>query len=138
MTAHATLLLADGGVAANSTTTTIQGTTSVTYACVGGMAFELEVVGSQGSVKLQRSSAGPGYKVILDVTGDDSSPSSSSSSEEWNIPFGGVEAEIVGFPAACRSRDYKDRNTPKEALSDLAFVEACLESGKRGGAVVQV
>jgi predicted dehydrogenase len=117
MTAHATL------------GATIQGTMSVTYACVGGMVLELEVVGSQGSVQLQRS--GPGYKVILDVTGG-------SSPDEWNIPFGGVEAEIVGFAAACRSRHYKDRNTPKEALLDLAFVEACLGSGKQGGAVVQV
>jgi hypothetical protein len=93
------------------------------------MVWELEVVGSQGSVQLQRSNSGPGYNVILDV---------GSSKDEWNIPFGGVEAEIVGFAAACRSRHYKDRNTPKEALCDLAFVEACLESGKRGGAVVQV
>ncbi len=55
-----------------------------------------------------------------------------SSMDKWNIPFGGVEAKILGFAAACRSRHYKDRNTPKEALCDLAFVEACLESGKRG------
>lgn len=109
----------------DSNTPTIQGSISVTYACTTPK-FELDVTGTDGTVLLQRKVNGPGYQLTVNK----------GAAEEFG--FGGIEAEFLGFAAACRDRQEHDINTPEEAVKDLAFVEACLESGKNKGALTKV
>ena len=53
-----------------------------------------------------------------------------------HYPFGGIEAEMRAFVKACQlEKRNVNRNTPEEALGDLALVQAMLESGKEGGAM---
>jgi predicted dehydrogenase len=103
----------------------IQGSISVTYACTMPK-FELDVTGTDGTVLLQRKLNGPGYQLSVNK----------GPAEEFN--FGGIDAEFLGFAAACRNQQSDDINTPEEAIKDLAFVEACLESGKNNGAFTKV
>lgn len=97
----------------------VQGAIAVTYACTS-MKFELEVTGSDGVMLLQRRQDGPGYRISVN-------------GKEETFGFGGIDGEFLGFANACRGLE-EDRNSPEEALRDLAFVEALLDSGKENGA----
>ncbi len=99
------------------------GSVSVTYFCKE-MKFELEIIGSRGKMTVTRKTDGPGYH-IQTVNSD-----GVRTDEEFG--FGGLQGELFGFAAACKGEDV-DRNTPSEAFLDLAFVEACLLSGKDKG-----
>jgi len=85
------------------------------------LKFELEVTGTKGTVTLQRS--GSGYKLLV------------NNEDEQEFGLSGIEAEFLAFAQACRGKR-RDSNTPLEALKDLEFVEACLQSGKDGGKTV--
>lgn len=100
----------------------IQGTISCTYAC-SYLKYELEVIGTEGSVILQRKLDGPGYNLIV------------NNNEVQEFGFGGLDAEFWSFAEACENSSRKEchRNSPEEAMMDLALVEACLDSGKEDG-----
>jgi predicted dehydrogenase len=101
----------------------VQGTISLTYASTQHQ-FELEVIGSEGRMVLQRKTDGPGY--TLDVE-------TSNSKYKHDIPFGGLETEMMAFLESVQHNSDARRNTPSEALADLQLVEACLDSGKQNG-----
>lgn len=102
----------------------VQGVISVTYASLTPK-FEFDVTGTEGSVVLQRRLDGPGYRLTVnDKDGE-------------NLGFGGIDGEFLAFAAACRG-EQSDCNTPDEAVKDLAFIEACLQSGKNNGAITAV
>uniref|UniRef100_A0A7S1ZI66 Gfo/Idh/MocA-like oxidoreductase C-terminal domain-containing protein n=1 Tax=Ditylum brightwellii TaxID=49249 RepID=A0A7S1ZI66_9STRA len=105
----------------------LSGSISATYACTH-MKFELEVIGTHGTLHLSRNVDKPGYHLKVDSVKE----GKSSSSWEEDFGFGGIELEFLGFAAHCQQLE-NDCNTPLEALKDLAFVEACLESGKKNG-----
>jgi hypothetical protein len=73
---------------------------------------------------LQRKTDGPGY--TLDVE-------TSNSKYKHDIPFGGLETEMMAFLESVQHNSDARRNTPSEALADLQLVEACLDSGKQNG-----
>ena len=98
----------------------VHGSLAVTYASTT-MKMELEIVGSEGSLLLSRKTNGPGYRLCIHRNNEDV--------QELDFGFGGIEQEFLHFAAACQQRG-ADINTPQEALGDLKFVEACLESGK--------
>jgi predicted dehydrogenase len=101
----------------------LHGDISVTYFCKQ-MKFELEVMGSEGSMIFARKTDGPGYHLkVLKNDGE---------CIEEDFGFGGLEGEFFAFAAACKNEG-SDQNTPSEARKDLAFVEACLLSGKSNG-----
>ena len=59
------------------------------------------------------------------------------------IPFGGLVNEFLAFANACHDCTHDhvmidNKNTPQQAFKDLEIVEALLESGKQGGAIVQI
>jgi predicted dehydrogenase len=101
----------------------VQGTISLTYASTQHQ-FELEVIGSEGRMLLQRKPDGPGY--TLDVE-------TSNSKYKHDIPFGAMETEMMAFLESVQYNSDARRNTPWEALADLQLVEACLDSGKQNG-----
>ena len=103
----------------------LQGSISVTYFCKQ-MKFELEIMGSEGRMLFIRKTDGPGYHI--QVFNNDG-----VSIMDEDFDFGGLEGEFFAFAASCRNDGGTDRNTPSEALKDLAFVEACLLSGKHNG-----
>jgi predicted dehydrogenase len=101
----------------------VQGAVSVTYACTK-MKFELEVVGTNGTLNLSRREDGPGYRLTVDTN--------DGTRTDEDFEFGGLDGEFLAFAAAAKQQA-KDRNTPLEALLDLALVEACLLSGQNNG-----
>lgn len=84
--------------------------------------IELEITGTEGRVALQRS--GSGYKLIVN-------------NEEQQFGLESIETEFLAFAHACRGKG-KDDSTPPEALKDLEFVQACLQSGKEGGKTIHL
>ena len=58
---------------------------------------------------------------------------------DWqeDFGFGGIPAEFLAFNTACQGIGF-DRNSPEEATRDIAFIEACLLSGRNAGAVTEV
>jgi len=119
-------------------TDVVQGSISLSFAASSTFVkLELEVTGTEGYVVLQRKTSNedgpPGYYVTVN----------GQTKEEFG--YAGIEHEFEAFGKACRQKDEEtttsndipvDWNSPLEALKDLAFVEACLESGKNGGQVV--
>jgi predicted dehydrogenase len=101
----------------------VQGTISLTYASTQHQ-FELEVIGSEGRMVLQRKTDGPGYALHVET---------SNSKYKHDIPFGGMETEMMAFLESVQYNSDARRNTPSEALADLQLVEACLDSGKQNG-----
>lgn len=102
----------------------VQGTISLTYASTEHQ-FELEAVGSEGRMVLKRKAEGPGY--TLDVH-------TSNAKYKHDIPFGGLETEMMAFLEKVRYNNSGCTNiTPLEAMADLKLVEACLDSGKQNG-----
>lgn len=102
----------------------LHGSISVTYFCKT-MKFELEIIGSSGSMTLSRKTNGPGYLIhVCNNNGDEIME---------DFGFGGLEGEFLAFVSSCKSNRRADYNTPMEALKDLALVETCLESGKNNG-----
>ncbi len=106
----------------------INGCASVTYFCTE-VKFNIEIVGSGGKLTLSRKTDGPGYKIQVFRN------SSLIADEEFG--YGGLHAEFFAFAQSCRGNGI-DCNNPVEALNDLAFVEACLESGKKKGEMTSV
>lgn len=118
----------------------LQGTVAVTYACNHGL-LELVVTGTDGRVELKRVfGSKSGYRV-MDGNGRVS-----------DFPFGGIEAEFLAFANVSLGVMAQDKdgakkentnatrhyNTPDEALSDIALLEAFMESGRDGGAMKEV
>lgn len=99
------------------------GVVSVTYACQT-LKFELEVTGTKQRVILRRGE--PGWQVV--TIGE------TERVEEFS--FSGIEGEYEAFGRAILDKR-EDRNTPQEALRDLAFVEACMKSAQQNGKPVQ-
>jgi len=125
----------------NGNTSHLHGTVSLSFACTH-VRYELEVVGTKGSILLQRKTkAGdtPGYSVtMMDENGKE------TLNEDYH--YGGIDREFIAFANACYSRgrnesidpstndsDFGDLNTPLEAMRDIELVEACLTSGKDNG-----
>ena len=101
----------------------LHGSLSVTYFCKS-MKFELEILGSLGRMIFSRKTDGPGYRLqVFNNNGND---------VEEDFGYGGIEGEFLAFAASCNNDERVDFNTPLEALKDLAFVEACLSSGRSG------
>jgi predicted dehydrogenase len=129
-----------------------QGVLSVTYACTVPM-YEMEVTGTGGSAILRRridaNSGRPvGYDVIVTTPGDATKNQPTQQTQTNQFPFRGLDGEFTAFAKTCcqlravkndggettesvKLATRQDLNTPREALADLAFVEACLESGRR-------
>lgn len=105
----------------------IQGTISCSFAC-SYLKYELEIVGTEGSIMLQRKLDGPGYNLIVHNAAKEKR-------EVEEFGFGGLDAEFLAFAEACGNSSNKEchRNTPEEAMMDLSLVEACLNSGKENG-----
>jgi len=100
----------------------VQGTISVAYAC-SSFKYELEVVGTSGSVVLQRRGDDQGFDVIVNDAKEE------RKEEFQNFVFFGLDAEFLSFAKACkrrRSSQKLHRNTPEEAMMDLALVETLL------------
>ena len=99
------------------------GVVSISYACQE-RKIELEVTGTQGSALLRRG--GTGWQILI-----------GEQMEEF--PFQGIENEYEAFAAAIRgSREEDTLGAPRQALLDLAFVEACLTSGSCDGLRIPV
>jgi predicted dehydrogenase len=103
----------------------IQGTVSLTYASTQH-EFELEVIGSEGRMVLSRDEKGAGYRLFVENSG---------TRYHQDIPFGGLEGEMLAFSDSIQYAAPRF-NTPRDALSDLELVEACLESGKLNGSKI--
>jgi predicted dehydrogenase len=120
--------------------TVCNGVMAVTYSCQS-LRYELEIVGSDGEATLSRRLDGQhGWKVTVRSKG--------GTENVTHYGFAGIEEEILAFAAeAGRLQQFAPdngttadphRNTPEEAIADLRFVEACLESGKKGGELVYI
>jgi predicted dehydrogenase len=99
--------------------------------------YEFEITGRQGTVLLHRSTSQPGYNLV--VTKGMGANAKTVTNEFFQ--FQGLRNEFLAFAAACRGRGDRAadaKNTPEEALQDLELVEALLEAGKQGGAVVNL
>jgi len=107
----------------------VQGTISVTYACCA-IKFELEVIGTGGTLQLSRKLDGPGYRLLVSKKNGD------KISEEFQ--FGGIEGELVAFAAACRGDKHDVVAYLSRATGDLQFCEACLQSGQQNGERVEI
>ncbi|CAB9496536.1 Uncharacterized oxidoreductase [Seminavis robusta] len=109
----------------------VQGTITASYAS-DTFHYAFEVTGRQGTIVLQRSTKQPGYDLIVTKgMGKDTAVTTEF------FKFQGLDKEFLAFAAACRKQG-DDKNTPQQALQDLKLVQALLESGKQGGAVVKV
>lgn len=96
------------------------GVYSVTYAAGSPWTQTLHIVGDKGSVLMDRDA--------LRVSSD-------RGERTHALPaYQGVEQELAAFVAAIRS-DVPHRNTPQEALQDVAVIEAMLASGTSGARV---
>ena len=104
--------------------TGVQGTISVAYAC-SSFKYELEVVGTNGSVVLQRRGDDQGFDLVI----NENDAKEERKEEFQNFVFFGLDAEFLSFAKACkrrRSNQKLHRNTPEEAMMDLALVETLL------------
>ena len=93
------------------------GTYLASYATQAPWPPALHIVGDLGSLRIQRH--------VLEVTRQGTTR---------NIPIDdhqGVEAELAGFAAAVRAGQIH-RNTPQQALQDVAVIEAMLRSAETG------
>ena len=96
----------------------VHGTIALTHAAAH-IQWKLQIMGPSYYILLERD--GPGYKLKYDDV---------NSSSVTFFPFKGTEAQFTAFAGACHSESHsRDINTPAEALKDLEFVYACLESG---------
>jgi predicted dehydrogenase len=95
------------------------GAFSLTYAVGSNLSQALHVVGEQGTLRVDRAT--------LEVYRDDETRSTS-------FPQHGIEAELAAFAAAVRDGQ-PHRSSPREALQDVAVIEALLRSAEQGRAV---
>jgi len=104
---------------------------------VGTRAWRLRVAGTEGAVDVDRGSreGAGGYWVRWDTRAG-----GGGGGEEFH-PFGGVDAEVAAWVAACRGGDgSKAGAVPPllggaEAFADLAVIDAVLVAAERGGGV---
>jgi predicted dehydrogenase len=106
-TLAATLSFANGAI----------GTYLATYATGAPWSPQLHIVGSAGSLRVQRKE--------IEVTRD------GKTERVETEGFDGVEKELLAFAGTIRSGT-AHRNSPEEALNDLATMEALLQSAATG------
>jgi predicted dehydrogenase len=117
----------------------VQGVVSVTYAG-RDLQYEFGITGTTGTVSLERAGLGHRLTVVSSShtasTGTDrekvATTDNTSTTTTTEYGFTGVEEEFLAFAGACRGQG-SDRNTPREALRDLALVETLLASGQQNG-----
>ena len=122
----------------------LQGVVNMGFATVN-RKFDLSVTGSSGKVSIERGvdeNGKHGYAVTRTLFQPDAD-NKLVDTQTTGYPFCGVPDEFVAFAAAVGApsgpeMEALDCNTPEEAMADLAFIEACLESGKNGGQPVGV
>ena len=104
----------------------VVGTISASYAS-DTFRYVYEITGKLGTVLLQRSTTKPGYDLIL-ARGF----GKNAKQETTFFGFEGIEREFLAFAKACKSGNPNDENinSPLEAVKDVEFVEALLQSGK--------
>jgi predicted dehydrogenase len=113
----------------------VQGIYLNTFAVGTPFAAALTIVGDEGSLRIERGklqvargAAGAGV-----VAGGGTGPVAAAPVEEIRCAYyNGVERELEAFAAAVLDA-VPHRNTPLEALADLAVVEAMLASAADGG-----
>ncbi|OSX69420.1 hypothetical protein BU14_1527s0001 [Porphyra umbilicalis] len=113
------------------------GATAAVSLCfaVGTRAWRLRVAGTEGAVDVERGAreGAGGYWVRWDTRGG-----GGGGGEEFH-PFGGVEAEVSAWVAACRGGDGSKADAVHpllagaEAFADLAVIDAVLVAAERGG-----
>ena len=96
----------------------VVGTYQITYAVGSGLGTDaVHIGGSEGSLRVSRG------ELVLERDGE-------SERQEFNVLIS-VREELAAFVAAVRDGS-PHRNSPQEALQDLAVVEAMLASAEKG------
>lgn len=95
------------------------GTLAVTHAGTAPWPPELRIVGERGAFSV--------YREELEVT-------CGGETRRQSFARGGIQGELAAFAAAIR-QGTPHRNTPEEALQDVAVVEAILKAAETGQAV---
>eukprot|EP00658_Telonema_sp_P-2_P010004 TRINITY_DN13743_c0_g1_i2.p1 TRINITY_DN13743_c0_g1~~TRINITY_DN13743_c0_g1_i2.p1 ORF type:complete len:220 (-),score=49.38 TRINITY_DN13743_c0_g1_i2:213-872(-) len=121
----------------------VQGVVNISFA-VPNRKFELSITGTAGKVQVVRGVDGEGRHgyAVHHATYEPEADIKAIESTSVVHPFAGVPSEFAAFATAVAAepeeRANVDANGAEEALMDLAFIEACIQSGDNGGQVVQL